>query len=61
MKDTYVVKREANGRFSKKGYMFDDDKFIELVKKGYKRTAWRAALLGLFVGILMGLVLGIAL
>lgn len=54
MKDTYIVKRNKKGRFTKLGYMFDDNKLLKQIDIRYKSWGYKLFWIGLVLGILVG-------
>lgn len=57
MTEQYIVRRTRKGRFSDKGYMFDDSKWIATIEKRITRSIRLTAAISFILGLLLGIVL----
>lgn len=58
MKDVIQTYRDSKGRYTNKGYAFDDDKLLEILNKKVDKIVKKALWLGALIGFTIGLVIG---
>lgn len=61
MKDVIQTYRDSKGRYTNKGYAFDDDKIIAALEQSIVRSLKKALWLGALIGFTIGLVIGVLL
>lgn len=59
MKDVIQTYRDSKGRYTDKGYAFDDDKLLEILNKKIEKLTKKALWLGALIGFTAGIGIGI--
>lgn len=57
MTEQYIVRRTRNGRYSDKGYTFDDSNAIANITKHYNAWGIKMFWVGFVLGVLCGVIL----